>query len=537
MQQEQILKKKELVKFFLKDNILVSSDVFGQLNEGELYKTHKIIMDDTKTSDFLILNKDIKNLFCKSGHLEVNWLDLEKSRVLLEKGKNKKVYKRFIDYLASPKTEEKPIKVDELPELATPQVKILFSYEEQSVKREIQDFVKYFTLRYKALEAILMQRPDLNNITSINRIVQKKDREAVTLIGLVKEKETTKNNNLMLTLEDPTGSIRVLINKNKPDLYDVARNMVVDEVIAIKGVNGQNIVFANNVYLPDIPLKELKKSPEEGYALVLSDLHVGSNNFLPDDFNRLITWLKGELGNEIQKETAKKVKYIFVVGDLVDGCGIYPGQDEELTIKDIRGQYEECARLLKQMPSRISIIVCPGNHDAMRMAEPQLAIYKDFSKSLYEIPNVIMVSNPAMVNVGSTKDFSGFDVLLYHGYSFDYFVANVDSIRNNGGYDRGDLIMKFLLQRRHLAPAHTSTLYIPETTKDPLVIDPVPDLFVTGHIHKSIAANYRGVTMISGSCWQAKTSFQEKVGHNPEPSRAPIVNLQTREVKILKFGK
>lgn len=114
-------------------------------------------------------------------------------------------------------------------------------------------------------------------------------------------------------------------------------------------------------------------------------------------------------------------------------------------------------------------------------------------------------------------------------------MANVDSIRNNGGYDRGDLIMKFLLKKRHLAPTHTSTLYVPQDSDD-LVIKNVPDIFVTGHIHKSIAANYRNITLISGSCWQSKTSFQEKVGHNPEPSRVPIVNLKTREVKILRFG-
>ena len=124
---------------------------------------------------------------------------------------------------------------------------------------------------------------------------------------------------------------------------------------------------------------------------------------------------------------------------------------------------------------------------------------------------------------------------MYHGYSFDYFVANVDDIRNKGGYDRADLIMKFLLKRRHLAPTHTSTLYIPDTEHDPLVIDKVPDFFITGHIHKSIAANYKNITLISGSCWQAKTAFQEKVGHNPEPGRVPIVNLKTREIKILNF--
>jgi len=97
--------------------------------------------------------------------------------------------------------------------------------------------------------------------------------------------------------------------------------------------------------------------------------------------------------------------------------------------------------------------------------------------------------------------------------------------------------MKFLLQKRHLAPTHKSTLYIPDVNQDPLVISNVPDFFLTGHIHKSSVSNYRNITMICGSCWQSKTSFQEKVGHHPEPCRVPIINLQTREVKILKFGK
>ena len=145
------------------------------------------------------------------------------------------------------------------------------------------------------------------------------------------------------------------------------------------------------------------------------------------------------------------------------------------------------------------------------------------------------VKNPALINIHSSNSFSGFDLLLYHGYSFDYYVANVESIRNGGGYDRADLIMKFLLQRRHLAPTHTSTLYIPDVRKDYLVIEQIPDFFIAGHIHKSYVSNYRNITMVCGSCWQAKTPFQEKVGHNPEPARVPIINLQTREIKILRF--
>ena len=182
------------------------------------------------------------------------------------------------------------------------------------------------------------------------------------------------------------------------------------------------------------------------------------------------------------------------------------------------------------------MIICPGNHDAVRLAEPQPIFDEEFCKPLLELENAIFVSNPAVVNIGKNETFPGFDVLIYHGFSFDYFIANVDSIRNSGGYDRADLVMKFLLRRRHLAPTHGSTLYIPDKDEDPLVIKKIPDFFVTGHIHKTAIANYRNITMICGSCWQGKTSFQEKVGHHPEPSRVPLVNLQTREVKVLKFG-
>ena len=342
----------------------------------------------------------------------------------------------------------------------------------------------------------------------------------------------------MLLLEDPTGRRRILINKNKPSLFNEAKDVVLDEVIGVTGVNVDTMIFANNIIWPDVPTnRELKKADSEKYALFLSDLHVGSSKFLPDDFEKFLKWINGEIGNEQQRHIAKNIEYIFIAGDLVDGCGIYPEQDKELITRDIYQQYKECADLLRQIPQHIPLIICPGNHDALRISEPQPPLSRDFAKPLYELNNAIMVSNPALVNINSTDNFSGFDVMMYHGYSFDYYVAHVDSLRNQGGYDRADLIMKFLLKRRHLAPSHMSTLYIPDAKKDPLVIERVPDFFLSGHIHKSVTANYKNTTLICGSCWQSKTLFQEKVGHNPEPSRVPIVNLQTRDVKILKFGQ
>jgi len=143
----------------------------------------------------------------------------------------------------------------------------------------------------------------------------------------------------------------VIINKNKPALFNEAKDIVMDEIIGVIGVNVDTIMFANNIVWPDIPTnKELKKSEKEKYALFLSDLHVGSSKFLPDDFEKFLKWINGEIGSEQQRNISKNVEYIFIAGDLVDGCGIYPEQDKELTIRDIYQQYRECADLLKQIP-------------------------------------------------------------------------------------------------------------------------------------------------------------------------------------------
>jgi len=414
-------------------------------------------------------------------------------------------------------------------------VKIVFNYKTKTKKRTIQDFIDYYNARFKTMERMLQNRQDLKGLTSIARIKTKKDRENVSIIGMVKDKQITKNNNIILEMEDTTGTIKTLVTKNKPDVWATANDMMFDEVIGMTGTTGNNIIFGNNIILPDIPITELKKAPDEAYVVVLADIHVGSTQFLEEEFKKFISWIRQETGNEEQKRIAEKVKYIFITGDLVDGVGIYPKQEDELAIKDIYDQFIKCAELLKQIPSHIPLLICPGNHDPGRISEPQPPLPEEYAKPLYELKNAIFVSNPAIINIHASEGFPGFNVLMYHGYSFDDYASDVSSIRSNGGYDRGDLIMKFLLQRRHLAPSHQSTLHLPDPEKDPLVIETVPDFFLTGHIHKTSVSTYRSTTMICASCWQAKTTFQEKVGHNPEPCRVPIINLQTRNIKIMRF--
>jgi DNA polymerase II small subunit len=416
------------------------------------------------------------------------------------------------------------------------QVKIIKSFKEEANKKCVDDFTSYFNVRYSKLKEILQKKQELQDVLSIKRVAAKTEKEKVSIIGMIYEKSVTKNNNIMFTLEDPTGQIRVVVNKNRADVFKMSEDCVCDEVIGITGVSSKNIIFVDNIILPEIPAtNELKKGPEDDYAIFIGDNHVGSKHFLHENFQNFINWLNGNLGSEDQKEIAKKVKYLFIVGDLVDGIGIYPTQYSDLDIKDIGEQYSKLIEDIKKIPSSIQIIVCPGNHDALRLTEPQPPIYQDYAGELFEMQNVHMVSNPAVVNIGATTKFQGFNVLLYHGASFHFYAEHVESIRKEGGHTRADLIMKFLLQRRHLAPEHSSVSSTPVPDSDPLLIDIIPDFFVTGHIHRSTVSSYRNVTTLNCSCWIGMTNFQEKVGLIPEPSRAVAVNLQTRETKVMKF--
>ncbi len=418
-------------------------------------------------------------------------------------------------------------------------LKVIWNYDKEPGKIEVKDFVTYYKNRYNQLKKILMQREGLQGCVSISRALRKGADEVVSIIGFVYDVSVTKSGHIMLELEDPTGKIKVLLNNKNKDLMELGKEIVHDEVIGVSGGTGSDIVFAREVYLPDIALKEYKKCADDVNVVFAADMHIGSTLFLPEDFERFVKWLNMEYGDEHQKEMARKVKYLFFVGDIVDGVGIYPGHEKETNITDIVEQYNVCFDYISKIRKDIKIVICGGNHDALRLSEPQPALNREFAAKLYSLPNVYMVTNPSIINIHAVEGFEGFDVLLYHGMGFDYYVNNVDYIRNNGGYDRADLMMEFLLKKRHLCPTHIAGLSMPDIESDPLVIEHVPDFFVTGHMHHDVlVSNYKNVCLVGCGSFQSMSSFQEKMGHeNIIPSKIPIINLKTRRINVLDFSE
>ncbi|MBD3247020.1 hypothetical protein GF378_00165 [Candidatus Pacearchaeota archaeon] len=410
-----------------------------------------------------------------------------------------------------------------------PSVEILDMPNIESKKLDVKDFVVYFRNRLKMMRKFIQQHSDMKKLVSINKISG--NTQGCSVIGLVSEKRITKNKNILLEVEDLTGSIRVLINKNKPDLYEEAQNITLDSVMGFSGGGNSEILFANKIVFPDLMLPERKRSNKEEIALFIGDLHVGSENFMEENFLKFIDYLNGNVPNTPE---VKKIKYILVAGDVIAGAGIYAGQEDDLNIEGVEEQYEKVAELFSKIRKDITIIICPGNHDAMRIMEPQPVLDEKYAGSLYELENVVLVRNPSNVLIGKNNEFSGMNVLFYHGYSFHYYADNIPELLEEKAKNKPDMIMKFLLKNRHLAPSHSSTLYFP-LKEDPFLIKEAPDIFLVGHTHKSTVSYYNNIFLVSCSCWESKTSFQEKMGNEPDYCKVPALNLKTRAVKILDF--
>ena len=414
-------------------------------------------------------------------------------------------------------------------------VEVINNFKLNNKLRSMNDWFDYYLNRYNVMKKLLENRRELKNSSSVSSIKKMVGKNEVSTIGLVKDIHKTSNDNIIIQLEDPTGVINAFVSSSKQELVKQCEDIVNDEIIGVCGNNSSNFLYINELVFPGIPDTPITYGEEDEYACFIADIHMGSIDFEKKMFENFSKWLKGESGTEAQKQTARKVKYLFVVGDIVDGVGIYPTQEKELEIKDIYKQYETVSDYFKGLPEDLQLIFIPGNHDALRQSEPQPPLFEDIAKPIYELSNVRNLSNPSTVNIGKTPDFKGFNVLLYHGFSYTYYANTVPKLLNVG-MDKPDLISEFLLKKRHLGPSHTSGLITPEAL-DPLVIETIPDIIATGHIHTLGYKKYKATNIIATSCFQKMTSFMQKLGHHPTPGFVPLLNLKTREVKVMDFTK
>lgn len=392
---------------------------------------------------------------------------------------------------------------------------------------KFKDYQKLFEDRYEKIFNLLDDRtPRLLRVSDIQP--RRHGGERVTVAGLVNSTFVSDNDNYFIDLEDPSTNEILRVGWTDDEIKTIFENIVPDEVIAVRGnlsepddfqeVGLSDVIIWGDterergrmpIMFPDVPAKTNNKRPNNNVeAAFIGDIHIGAEKFHPEYWNNFVDWVR----------KTSSVRYIFIVGDLVEGIGVYPDQKEELDIVDIYDQYAMMGKMLELIPDNVKIFTTVGNHDTVRLSEPQPTLDEKFTK--YFPNNVEFVGNPVNINLG------GVEVLMYHGMSINAISESIP------GLDPKDPIpiMKQMLIKRHVAPEYGKNVRLAPEEKDYLFIDDVPDILHCGHVHKYGQGEYNNIKMINTATWLGQTSFQKSKGINPEVGYWAVTNLSNLDM-------
>lgn len=234
-----------------------------------------------------------------------------------------------------------------------------------------------------------------------------------------------------------------------------------DEVVGLVCERGEDFIDVKDVIWGDVPLRKVtNKTEKEMWCLFISDIHMDSKDFNKKAYKEFLGWVEGmKLDNF----------YIFVLGDV---------SSKKDDVKDF----------FASLPAGSSKVFLRGEID------PDIDI------------NALSVTDPVLVGI------DGMVFLLTHGR----LLTKYSEIWKNSP---PEAVMLNLLKKRHMNPVFDRS----EICDEDLILDTVPDIFVSGHLHKPGLANYKGTTIISNGSF-----VTDPVYH--------LVNLKTREVVKKNFS-
>ena len=391
---------------------------------------------------------------------------------------------------------------------------------------KVGDFLKYFTDKYETLKALMNGRQGFSPKT-FDKIKGIQKYGEIDLVGMVVKKWVSKNGNTTIELDSPEGRCIAIVSKDDLKTNDESKKILIDDVIGVHGKKfADEVIIIKNFVWPDLIQRQPKTSERDLSVCLISDIHVGSRLFMEKEFSRFLDWINGNVTSEKEKERVGKIKYLIVAGDNVDGVGIYPAQYDELAIKDIYGQYEKLSELLKQIPDYIEIFMIPGQHDAVRRADPQPAIEREYLGDIFYNENFHSLGSPSWI------EFEGLKGVIYHGASHHDMYAAMPGLDPK----EPQKAMMELLRRRDLSTGFgLNQPYVPESRAF-MVIRVEPDFYFAGDMHHKGYAMYRGCLCVNAGCWQLQTDYQIREGHIPTPGLAIDINLKTKKLTENNFN-
>ena len=402
----------------------------------------------------------------------------------------------------------------------------------------VEGYTSLFRSRYEKSLRILSLRQDSKRVKKIETIKQlfnqsninykslskeEANNSVVIAAGLVMEKDI-KNNNYDITIDDQTGLLTATTFDE--DLKKQISMLAVDQMVMIEfEINSKrrkNTI--KNLFSLDVPDRIPNRSKTEVFSILISDLHIGSKFFMEKEFQSFLEWLNGN--DRDSKDIISKIKYICICGDLIDGIGIFPNQDRELLEKDSFSQMDHAINILSKIPKHMKVFLIPGNHDLGRRALPQPAIPKKYAEKIYSLNNITMLGNPCMINM------EGIKILMFHGQSLDDIIASIPGL----SYSKPAEAMKILLKSRHLSPIYGQRTPIAPEKEDMMVIEEVPDILHSGHVHVIDVDSYKGTLLVNSGAWQSQTPFQQTMGITPTPGIAIAINLSNLKPFKIDFN-
>ena len=387
---------------------------------------------------------------------------------------------------------------------------------------KVEAFRDLFLDRYKTIKRYVETNYDFQDSVSIETMVGNREKYSSwgalgRSIVMVLEAKKTRKGYLRLVVEDTSGEMDAMVS---PEVLERIGTIATDDVIGIEGQLSKDggIFWVRHVVFPQMIKKDVSEDEcDPVSAAFISDIHRGADNFLDKEWNKMLDWLNSD------DPMAQNIGYLVISGDIVDGVGVYPNQEQELDISDLYEQYQVTGTDLERVPDHMETIILPGNHDAVRLAEPQPVLSSEVQS---HFNHGHFVGNPCRFKI------SGKDVLSYHGKSIDDMVMNL----KEASYENPENAMKQMLKRRHLAPQWGVKNQIASEPTHMLTIETTPDIFVTGHTHGHCMQKYQDVQLIVSSTWQGQTSFQKMVGFEPKPAIVSVVKLDDGEAATVNFS-
>ncbi|MFX0211342.1 MAG: metallophosphoesterase [Candidatus Hodarchaeota archaeon] len=500
------MQKTELIKFFLEYGFNISQDALeyalDRITEKKISEEFFKKNITRVPNDITVINLEIMKKFLESYDEPIktistsNQLKSEINAVKIDD----KIVKPSMDNFDLQRTP--------------PNLIIQLDIPEKTIQKpEVEAFRKLFQNRFNKLSSILKEQLGkldtlLKRNLSINEVPN--NRSGI-IIGMVQDTRVLHTNRFVIQLEDPENEITTnCVMVQDSTSFPEYRNIIRDTVIGISGVLPKNYregpitaFWGKDIIRPSFPPIEFKPTQKNHKILFLADFHYGSKYFTRSIYAKLIKFLTLNNVKPSIKNLFSQIDTIIIIGDLIDGIGRFSNQKDEILFHSLRAQYSGLAKLLAEIPSNVEIIIIPGEHDATQVALPQPAIDKEIAKDLLALPNVKSHGNPLRLLIDEIK------LLVFHGQGNDtLFRKNVKSELFNP-----ILGMQNILEYRHISPEYGSSIPLAPFYKDYLVINEVPNVFVTGHFHKAKYQEYKGVKLISCGTFQRR---QHEIESRPE---------------------